>query len=112
MVALVTDPYTRLTPDQIADVLAKHEDMVWWMANRLHAAFPAVETEDIAGEIRFRFVRSARDFNPALGFKFSTYAVRNAWMYAIRFARREKARGLRCRLDLDPPALPATVPVR
>lgn len=69
-----------MTPDQISDLLARHEAMVWWVARRVgsQTGLDEGDVEELAAEVRARFVRAARTFDPAAGNTFGAYALRPA----------------------------------
>lgn len=88
------EPATRLTPDQIADLLRTHEDMVWKIAGDIYRKWPACDIDDVAGAVRLGFVRAASMFDPSLGWKFSTYAWSSGWREGMKFLHAEAARGM------------------
>jgi RNA polymerase sigma factor (sigma-70 family) len=86
---------TRLTDAERAEVLAKHESMVWWLARKCAGPNANEDTiEEVASAVRAQFVRAAATYDPSQGFKFSTYAVNVARHYGLRAARAHRLAGL------------------
>jgi RNA polymerase sigma factor (sigma-70 family) len=78
----------------VAEVLAGHESMCWWVARRVCPARRPDLLEDLAAEARAQFVRAAATFDPSRGLKFATYALRVAVHEARRAAAKELRRGV------------------
>jgi DNA-directed RNA polymerase specialized sigma subunit len=86
---------TFLTPAQQAEAVAGVEAMAWHIARRLRAKYPQADLDDIAAEVRVGFLKAARFFDPALGWKFTTYASKCGWQAGVRFCQRWSAGGIR-----------------
>jgi RNA polymerase sigma factor (sigma-70 family) len=93
-----------------AEVLARHEALVWSMTYRANASLGrvlgAAQLEDVAGAVRLALVRAAAGFDPKLGWQFTTYSYRLAARAAHRAARAEVNRGVHV-----PDHMPTTVAV-
>lgn len=108
---VLTDTQTRLTTAEIEDLLAEHEAMCWWVARRVLRGFSRrIQedlVEDVAAEVRTVFVSAAHRFNPQLGFRFSTYALRLATLRAIHYVSAHRRGGMHVSYNRS-----AKIPVR
>jgi RNA polymerase sigma factor (sigma-70 family) len=68
-------PFTALTESERA-LVAANVGLVWSRSIYFARRWGISDSEELAGEGWIGLMRAARGFNPALGFQFSTYAVR------------------------------------
>ena len=88
-------PPDRLTPDQIAEQMAKWEDMCWHIARCWCNKNTDLEIEEVAAWARFGMLQGAKRFDPSRGVAFSTYCCHYARRQATNFVRRQLARGMK-----------------
>jgi RNA polymerase sigma factor (sigma-70 family) len=85
----------KLTRQQIEELLAQHEPMIWWIARRTLGKNANIDDiEDCAAEVRLQFVRAAQRYDPGRGVQFNTYVYRLAIYHASRWKQRQKRRGV------------------
>lgn len=89
-----------LTPEQAAELLARHEDMCWWLARKVCPRGRLDLLDDLAAEARARMWESIQTFDPAVG-EFSTYSLWLAKIAALRLAATEARRGVHLPHNLD-----------
>jgi RNA polymerase sigma factor (sigma-70 family) len=83
-----------LTDAEVEALLATWEAYAWKLAIRWKRKNPAIDLEDLHGEVRMGFVEAARRWEPDRGLQFSTYATWWGDRYARDLVRREAARGM------------------
>lgn len=86
---------TLLTPEERADVLARHEAMCWDIARQVWRKNLQCDIDDLVSEVRLAFVKCALTFDPSFGWTFATYAYRSGVRAALAFAAAECARGMK-----------------
>lgn len=103
-----------LTPEQ-SGLVAANVRLVWREANRYARPAIGAGVDDLYGEGVIGLIDAVRGFDPAKGFKFSTYAVpciqRRIWRYLSAYEGRmvpqEPESGRGDGFDMDAPAMDA-----
>lgn len=95
MVATVEPPPDRLTREEIAEQMARHERMCWKIAYRFKRRNAALSLEDLVAAARLGMLEGAARFEPARGFAFATYCHWYATDRVRRLVKHELGRGLK-----------------
>lgn len=80
--------------EELAKLMGDVEQMVWYLARKLHRQVPHTPLEDIASETRLGIFKAAIAFNPDIGTRWPSFAYNCGLRHAIEFVRKEHGRGL------------------
>lgn len=93
------DTADRLTPEQIAAHMERHEAMCWEIAHHYAKTNRTLDAEELAAAARLGFCLGAARFQPSRGHTFATYCRWWALNEVRNLVRRELGRGLKTRAD-------------